>query len=150
VQAGVASATAAVFAPARARRASRCVISEQKIVVGPADITGVDSTGASDAAVHAWPALLGQVHRVPGGAGLAGVFIGTNRAIADASQTGFETVGEIAIHANNTAIVLAHFTICRMACASQTNSGFQIKPIVASSARVIGTSLTARISTGRA
>jgi hypothetical protein len=150
VQAGVASATAAVFAPARACKASRCVISEQKIVVGTADITGVDSTGASDAAVHAWPALLGQVYRVPSSAGLAGVSIGTNRAIADASQTGFETVGEIAIHANNTPIVLANFTICRMACASQTSSGFQIKPIVASIARVIGTSLTARISTGRA
>jgi hypothetical protein len=119
-------------------------------VVGPADITGVDSTGAIYAAVHAWSALVGQVHRVPGRAGLAGVFIATNRAIADASQTGFETVGEIAIHANNTPIFLALFTICRMASARRTSSVFQMKPIVAISARVIGTSLTARISTGRA
>jgi hypothetical protein len=148
MQAGVASGSTAVFAPARTRGASRCVIPKEKIVVGPADITGVDSTGASYAAVHAWSALLGQVHRVPGRAGPAGVFIATNLAIADTSQTGFETVGEIAIHANNTPIILALFAICRMASARRTRSVFQIKPIVASSARVIGASLTARISTG--
>jgi hypothetical protein len=119
-------------------------------MVGPADVTGVDSTGARDATVHAWPALAGQVHRVSGRAGLAGVFILANSAIADASQAGFETVGVIAIHANNTPIVLALFTICRMDSARRANPSFQIKPIVASRASVIGTGLTAGISTGRA